>query len=143
VVNVRLPRVLGPMERRETRLIQGFGRFVCVGAGCFLLTAGAAEAQTFDGSWSVEVRTERGACEPVYRYYIEVRNGEVRLRSMTGETSPNVAGRIHPSGRIAGQIGAADDPVDIRGRLEDGSGEGTWNATARGCSGRWGAEKRG
>jgi hypothetical protein len=108
------------------------------------LANGAAQARTtFDGSWSIEVRTERGACEPVYRYYIEVRDGAVRLRSMTGETSPNVAGRIHPSGRIAGQIGAVDDPVDIRGQLDGGSGEGTWNATARSCSGRWMAERRG
>jgi hypothetical protein len=67
----------------------------------------------------------------------------VRVKSMMGEVSPEVAGRINPTGRIDTRIGAADDPVAIRGRLDSAAGTGTWTAPARGCGGRWVAERRG
>src|SRR3954468_18072417 len=105
---------------------------------------GAASAQgRFDGSWGIEVLTERGGCEPVYRYYIVIAQNAVRVKSMMGEVSPEVAGRINPTGRIDTRIGAADDPVAIRGRLDSAAGTGTWTAPARGCGGRWVAERRG
>ena len=110
--------------------------------------AGAAPASQppggqFDGSWGIQVLTERGACDPVYRYYVVIAGGAVHVKSMMGEVSPEAAGRIAPTGRIDGRIGAADDPVAIRGTLQKASGGGTWTAPARGCAGRWVAEKRG
>jgi hypothetical protein len=105
--------------------------------------AGAAPAsQPFDGPWSIQVLTERGACDPVYRYYVVIAGGAVHVKSMMGEVSPEAAGRIAPGGRIDGRIGAAEDPVAIRGRLERATGGGTWTAPARGCAGRWVAERR-
>jgi hypothetical protein len=109
--------------------------------------AGAAPASQpfdgkFDGSWGIQVLTERGACDPVYRYYVVIADSAIRVKSMMGEVSPEVAGRIAPSGRIDGRIGAPEDPVAIRGRLETASGGGTWTAPARGCAGRWVAERR-
>lgn len=107
-------------------------------------SAAAAPSQgRFDGSWGIEVLTERGGCEPVYRYYIVIAQNAVRVKSMMGEVSPEVAGRINPTGRIDTRIGAADDPVAIRGRLDSAAGTGTWTAPARGCGGRWVAERRG
>ena len=105
--------------------------------------AAAPSQGRFDGSWGIEVLTERGGCEPVYRYYIVIAQNAVRVKSMMGEVSPEVAGRINPSGAIDSRIGSADDPVSIRGRLKDAGGSGTWTAPARGCAGRWVAEKRG
>ena len=114
------------------------------GLPALLALAGTAPAgQPFDGSWGIQVLTERGACDPVYRYYVVIANGAVHVKSMMGEVSPEVAGRIAPGGRIAGRIGAADDPVAIRGALETATGGGTWSAPARGCTGRWTAERRG
>jgi hypothetical protein len=111
-----------------------------------VLTHGVAAGQPsdgrFDGSWGIQVLTERGECDPVYRYYIVIRNNAVHVKSMTGEVSPEVAGRINPSGRIDTRIGAADDPVGIRGKLEGAAGSGSWTAPARGCAGRWVAERR-
>jgi hypothetical protein len=105
--------------------------------------ASAPFAGKFDGSWGIQVLTERGACDPIYRYYIVIAANAVRVKSMMGEVSPEVAGRIAPGGRIDGRIGSADDPVAIRGRLQSASGGGTWTAPARGCAGRWVAERRG
>jgi hypothetical protein len=97
----------------------------------------------FDGSWGIQVLTERGECDPVYRYYIVIQNNAVHVRSMMGEVAPEPSGRINPSGRIDTRIGAPDDPVGIRGKLEGAAGSGRWTAPARGCAGRWVAERRG
>lgn len=96
----------------------------------------------FDGSWGIQVVTEKGACDPLYRYYIEIRNGAVHVRSMMGEVAPQASGRIAPSGRIDSRLGSADDPVGIRGKLDGAAGRGNWSAPARGCAGRWVAERR-
>ena len=118
-------------------------RALLIGLLASAALAGAAPAsQPFDGPWSIQVLTERGACDPVYRYYVVIAGGAVHVKSMMGEVSPEAAGRIAPGGRIDGRIGAADDPVAIRGTLQKASGGGTWTAPARGCAGRWVAEKR-
>jgi hypothetical protein len=97
----------------------------------------------FDGSWGIQVLTERGACDPVYRYYVVIAGGAVHVKSMMGEVAPEPSGRIAPGGRIDTRLGAADDPVGIRGQLEGTAGSGRWTAPARGCAGRWVAERRG
>jgi hypothetical protein len=127
------------MSRERRRARAGATGFIALAT----FTAPASAAQPFDGSWGIQVTTERGPCDPLYRYYIVIENNAVRVRSMMGEVSPEIAGRIQPSGRIDSRIGAADDPVSIRGRLEGGAGAGTWTASARQCAGRWTAEKRG
>lgn len=103
---------------------------------------GAGSDGRFDGSWGIEVLTERGACDPVYRYYVVIRDNAVHVKSMMGEVAPEPAGRIAPGGRIDSRLGAADDPVGIRGKLERAAGAGQWSAPARGCAGRWVAERR-
>jgi hypothetical protein len=127
------------LERGEARLI-ALRTFAL--AAVLASAAAPAGAAKFDGSWGIEVRTERGACDPVYRYYIVIAANAVHVKSMMGEVSREVAGRIDPSGRIDSRIGSAEDPVAIRGRLEAAAGSGTWTAPARGCAGRWLAERR-
>jgi hypothetical protein len=95
-----------------------------------------------DGSWAIEIVTERGACERLYRYYVEVEGQAVRLRSMSGETSPAATGLVRADGRINATLGQADDPVNVTGRLAATSGTGVWSAPARQCTGRWSAHKR-
>jgi hypothetical protein len=117
-----------------------------------LVGAGAAATFTFagpllaqarhDGSWAIEIVTERGPCERLYRYYVEVEGQAVRLRSMTGETSPATMGLVGADGRIKATLGQAGDPVNVTGRLAATSGTGVWSAPARQCTGRWSAHKR-
>lgn len=106
------------------------------------LCAATAAAAPFDGSWGIQVLTESGACDPVYRYYVVIRDNAVHVKSMMGEVAPEPSGRIAPSGRIDSRLGSADDPVGIRGKLERAAGAGQWTAPARGCAGRWVAERR-
>ena len=95
-----------------------------------------------DGSWAIEIVTERGACERLHRYYVEVEGRTVRLRSMFGETSRDASGFVRADGRINATVGQPDDPVKVTGRLAATSGAGVWSAPARQCTGRWSAHKR-
>lgn len=113
---------------------------------CGAALAETAQAKTFDGrfdgSWGIQVLTEKGACDPVYRFYIVIRDNAVHVRSMMGEVAPQASGRINRSGRIDSRLGTPGDPVGIRGKLDGAAGSGSWSAPARGCAGRWVAERR-
>jgi hypothetical protein len=114
---------------------------LCAALGLSL--AGGAHAQApRDGSWAIEVVTERGACEQLYRYYVVVDGDAVRLRSPFGETAQAPAGALRKDGRIDATFGQSDDPVSVRGRLDADSGAGRWSAPTRNCVGRWSAHKR-
>jgi hypothetical protein len=107
-----------------------------------LLAQAPQEGSARDGSWAIEIVTERGACERLYRYYVVIEGQAVRLRSMTGETSPATMGLVGAGGRIKATLGQAGDPVNVTGRLAATSGTGVWSAPARQCMGRWSAHKR-
>ena len=95
-----------------------------------------------DGSWAIEIVTERGDCDRLYRYYVVVDGQAVRLRSMMGETSQARMGLVRTDGRVNATLGQADDPVNVTGRLAGASGAGVWSAPVRQCTGRWNAQKR-
>jgi hypothetical protein len=107
------------------------------------LGAAAAQGATpYDGFWALEITTEKGPCEPLYRYYLVVDGKVIRLRSFMGETAYSSAGFVQPNGLIDVRVGQAADPLTIRGRLGAKAGQGTWTATARGCHGNWRAAGR-
>jgi hypothetical protein len=112
-----------------------------LGAGS-ALQAFAATPDRFDGAWAIEVETEQGGCERINRFYVVIENGAVKPRSMMGEVSAEAVGRVRADGVVASQLGAADDPVVVRGRLADNSGSGRWSAPAKRCSGPWRASRR-
>lgn len=105
--------------------------------------AEAATSARFDGSWGIEVQTREGTCDPLYRYYVVIDEGAVRVRSMSGQTAAAPSGQVRSSGQIDTVLGSAQDPVQVRGRLASATGEGTWSAPSRGCAGSWTASKRG
>jgi len=111
-------------------------------AAVVLTGAGALAAAPHDGAWAIEVMTERGECEPLYRYYVAVDGDAVHLRSSFGETSQEPVGALRKDGRIDVTLGQADDPVSVKGQLGAASGGGNWSAPARNCAGRWSASKR-
>lgn len=120
-------------------------RRLAIAAGASLIAlagAAAAPAGRFDGSWAIEIATEAGACDPLYRYYIVIDGETVRVRSMLGETAYATAGFVQPNGAINVRFGQASDPVTVRGRLASDAGAGTWVAEARGCRGKWRAARR-
>ncbi len=123
-------------------MVRSAAFLLCAAAG--LTTAASAYARApHDGSWAIEVVTERGQCERLHRYYVVVADNAVHVRSPFGETSQEPVGRMRRDGRIDATFGQADDPVSVKGQLGADSGGGRWSAPARNCAGRWDAQKRG
>ena len=102
----------------------------------------AAAQRSFDGNWSVEVRTEKGDCDKAYRYPVTIQNGRLRYGGSEGFEA---TGTVSAGGAVQGTISRGSDGATVRGRLAGRSGEGTWTASAAGrtCSGRWYADQRG
>lgn len=104
-----------------------------------LLSAGSAGAQQqFNGSWSVEVITEKGECSKAYRFPVVIEGGRARYGGPEGLSA---TGSVSPNGSVTGSISSGQTRADIQGRLAGAAGSGTW--ASRGCSGRWVGEKQG
>lgn len=117
-------------------------------AKCLLTTAAicalalpALASAPHDGSWAIQIVTQRGSCNQVSNYYVDIDGQTVRLHKPFGGYQ-TVRGLIRPSGRIKTTIGQAGNPVTVTGRLSGRAGAGVWSAPAQQCSGRWSASKR-
>ena len=121
------------------RVISWLG--AAVAAASFLVPQAQAQTKKFDGTWSVEVITEQGACDRAYRYSVIIQNGRARYG---GPENFNVNGQVQQNGAVAASISRGQDSANVRGRLSGGTGTGTWSTSGgRTCSGNWNAEKRG
>ena len=121
------------------RVISWLG--AAVAAASLLAPQAQAQTKRFDGTWSVEVITEQGACDRAYRYSVIIQNGRARYG---GPESFNVSGQVQQNGTVAASISRGQDSANVRGRLSGSTGTGTWSTSGgRTCSGNWNAEKRG
>jgi hypothetical protein len=121
------------------RIIPYLGAMVV--ATSLLSPQAQAQVRRFDGTWSVEVITEQGACDRAYRYSVIVQNGRARYG---GPEDFNVNGQVRPNGSVSASISRGQDRATVTGRLAGNFGRGTWRASGgRACSGYWNAEKRG
>jgi hypothetical protein len=64
------------------------------------LSAPAAAAQPYDGTWNVAIQTKAGSCDPTANYAVTVTEGKV-------SGPANVSGTVGPSGKVRVSIGAA------------------------------------
>jgi hypothetical protein len=91
----------------------------------------------FDGSWSVAIMTQSGACEPSYRFALEIINGNVVHEG-------NPAGRVSPNGGVSVTVSSGGQQAAGQGRLSRNYGTGVWRGygSAGACAGTWQAERR-
>jgi hypothetical protein len=91
----------------------------------------------FDGGWSVAINTQSGACEPSYRFAVEIIDGHVVY-----EGQP--AGRVSPNGGVSVNISQGGQQAAGQGRLSRNYGTGVWRGygTAGTCAGTWQAQRR-
>jgi hypothetical protein len=101
----------------------------------------SAPSNAFDGAWSVLIMTRSGACEPSYRYGVEIRSGEVLN---AGGAPVDLEGHVAPNGAVRVTVAAGNQEAHGAGRLSRTSGGGTWqgHGTAGTCAGTWQAERR-
>ena len=107
-------------------------------AGAIATTAAwdtAHAASRFDGSWTVQIMTRRGACNPSSSFGVEIHDGVV---------SGPASGRVSNSGAVRVSVSSGGSYASGSGRLSTSSGSGSWRGVgSRGaCSGTWVAGRR-
>ena len=113
---------------------------IAVVSGLLLATPSFAQTTRFDGTWSVEVVTQQGACDRAYRYSIVIQNGRAHYG---GPEQFDVRGQVRPNGSGSAEISRGQDKANVTGQLLGKSGTGTWRTVGgRVCSGQWNAERR-
>jgi hypothetical protein len=102
-------------------------------------SAAMAAPRGYDGRWSVEVITDRGTCDRVYRWMLGIQGGRV---VDVGEVA-RPSGGVSPSGGVNLRFVRNNDYASASGHLSGGWGSGSWTSPTLACSGRWRAERRG
>jgi hypothetical protein len=103
-----------------------------------LISSTSFAGPAYDGVWSVLVHTEKGDCDPGYRYPIRISNGHL---ANAGDAAFTITGAVAPNGAITVTVSAAGKSASGSGRLAGTEGGGSW--TGGSCSGSWSAERRG
>src|SRR6202008_872363 len=93
-----------------------------------------ATKQSFDGTWTVLIVTEKGTCDRAYRYPVKIDNGAV---GYAGEASFTVSGRVQPTGAVTVKVARGNQSANGSGRLSPTGGTGSWVAGSGECSGTW------
>jgi hypothetical protein len=95
----------------------------------------------FDGDWTVLIVTHGGACDPAYRYGVQITNGTV---VNDGSSAAAVQGRVTPAGAVKVTVRLGNQSADGSGRLSSNRGGGVWQGQSMSgsCSGTWEAERR-
>src|SRR5580692_6406490 len=75
----------------------------------------------FDGSWTVQIITQRGACDPNSSFGVEIRDGIV-----SGSGGIPVSGRVARNGSVSVGVASGNRNANGSGRLSASSGGGTW-----------------
>jgi len=112
--------------------------FALVAATASLATTTSFAEPRYDGLWSVLVMTQKGDCDPGYRYPIRIANGTL---VNAGDNPFTITGKIAQTGAITVTISAGGKSAIGLGKLAGDLGGGSWTGGA--CSGSWTAERRG
>jgi hypothetical protein len=94
---------------------------------------------SYDGRWSVEVITDRGTCDRVYRWSLGIQGGQV---IDVGEVA-KPSGGVSANGSVSLRFVRNNDYASATGHLSGDWGSGSWSSPSLACGGRWRAERRG
>jgi hypothetical protein len=107
-------------------------------ASAMIASTASLAVPRYDGLWSVSIVTEKGDCDPGYRYPIRISNG---MLANAGDSMFTVTGKVGGTGAITVTVSAGGRSATGSGRLAGNLGVGLWTGGA--CSGSWTAERRG
>jgi hypothetical protein len=93
----------------------------------------AAAGTAYDGSWSLTIVTQRGACD-TYNFRVQIHNGVVSHPNLV-----RLRGRVSSGGSVRVSVAAGDKTASGSGRLTRTSGRGNWTGRSGSdrCSGSW------
>jgi hypothetical protein len=131
------------LSKRERFVHTRWGQFGAFLAATAIAASTMASSASFalpryDGLWSVSIVTQKGDCDPGYRYPVRITNGTL---SNAGDSNFTVSGKVGATGAITVTVSAAGKSATGSGRLAGDAGIGSWIGGA--CSGTWTAERRG
>ena len=109
-----------------------------IAAAATLTSTASFAVPRYDGLWSVSIVTQKGDCDPGYRYPIRISKGALLN---AGDSAFNISGRVADTGAITVTVTAGGKSAIGSGRLAGAMGGGSW--TGGSCSGSWTAERRG
>ena len=112
--------------------------FALIAAAATLTSTTSFAVPRYDGEWSVSIITQKGDCDPGYRYPIRISNGAL---VNAGNSPFNISGKVAQTGAITVTVSAGGKSANGSGRLAGNGGGGLW--TGGQCSGSWTAERRG
>jgi hypothetical protein len=97
----------------------------------------AGAGTTYDGSWSLSIVTERGACDG-YNLPVQITNGNVTIPGL-GKSS----GRVSSDGMVRVAVSASGKSASGSGKLSGSAGNGRWTGRSGDdrCSGSWTAQR--
>ncbi|MGC2074969.1 MAG: hypothetical protein WA728_02845, partial [Xanthobacteraceae bacterium] len=75
----------------------------------------------YDGLWSVSIVTQKGDCDPGYRYPVRITNGTL---FNAGDSTFTVSGKVGATGAITVTVSAAGKSATGSGRLAGAAGMG-------------------
>lgn len=98
----------------------------------------AAARSAYDGSWSLSIVTERGACDPSYTFSVQIINGIVSVPGLV-----RARGRVSSGGAVSVSVTVGEKHASGSGRLSRTTGRGRWrgySGSSR-CAGSWTAQR--
>lgn len=91
--------------------------------GCVAVaSSGSAAATNFDGHWSVVIITNRGDCDPTFRYGVQIINGTIST-----DAEATVRGRVSATGAVRVILQSGKQWAAGSGHLRGDSGGGVWH----------------
>jgi hypothetical protein len=98
----------------------------------------AAASSAYDGSWSLPINTQRGACDPTYYFQVQISNGHVSSPGLN-----KFRGHVSSGGRVQVSVSAGGKYAAGSGRLSRTAGSGRWSGHSGRdrCSGTWTAQR--
>jgi hypothetical protein len=114
---------------------------VLVASGIASSADTALARSVYDGAWSVLIVTRSGACDPTYRYGVQISDGNVIY---DGSAPITMQGKVTPKGAVRVVVTAGSQWADGSGKLTRNQGGGVWKGQGLSstCAGTWQAERR-
>ena len=108
-------------------------------SACVMCSGAAlAEADKFDGTWSVQMVASAGMCGGSSDQALMVQESRVRASS----SGVSVSGQVGSSGSVSLTLQKGPAQGTATGKLSGSSGSGTWTVAGLGCPGRWTAQRQ-
>jgi hypothetical protein len=107
--------------------------FACTPSNAARRAGGSA----YDGTWSVAIYTQQGACGSV-RVAVRIVGGRVYSEDQSYQSN----GSVSANGLVRVSVAGAGRSASGSGRLSRDSGAGRWRSSRGECWGTWSASRR-